>query len=442
MDKKEIGNMNVIYDYCIIGGGISGLYMAYRLLKKDNSCSVILLEKEGYLGGRILTGNIMGNKGSIVPVSAGAGRFSKDHVLFMKLLREFRLLSSIHEIKGASIHYHIMKGHDGQHNVVTMSPEYMYELIETVKKGSRALSKSELLSISFVELAGRYISTESVKYILDSFGYYSELVIMNAYDSLKLLGELNTDLNRFYYLSGSGGGFSQVIDRLVSKIVGIGGCEIKVRSNVSDVVVGSSGEYQVSYHVGSQMKNVFCKSCIFTVPVPSLLGFHILSPLRPVLKNIVCAPLCRIYATYDVGSVWFAGMSRFTVNNQLRMVIPISESDGVIMISYTDHHFANYWNRIYDLGGKRGLKKEIRRLISSAMGYQVPDCKTVEMYYWRCGVGYWGVGADSLKISRKLVQPFSNEKLYLCGENIASGHQQWVEGSLETCEKVLSKLGF
>ena len=38
----------------IVGGGISGLYMAYKLLKEKKEKSVCIFEKDSRLGGRIL----------------------------------------------------------------------------------------------------------------------------------------------------------------------------------------------------------------------------------------------------------------------------------------------------------------------------------------------------------------------------------------------------
>ena len=42
-----------IYDYIIIGGGISGLYLTYKLMNSGKD--ILLLESSGRLGGRIST---------------------------------------------------------------------------------------------------------------------------------------------------------------------------------------------------------------------------------------------------------------------------------------------------------------------------------------------------------------------------------------------------
>jgi len=432
--KDNVVKQDLEYDYCIIGGGISGLYLAYRILKKEPKSRLILLEKESQFGGRIMTGFIKGNRGSLIPISAGAGRFSKDHTLFMRLLREFALIGKMVELSKTCHYHHICKNSEGSSQVIVFTEERLNNLIGSVVRGSRKLSKKELIGLSFVELALRFLSKDDVQYIVDSFGYYSELVIMNAFSCLQLIGELNS---RFYALRG---GYMPIIDELVSRIRALGGSVLN-RSLVSSVnYLKDGGGFMIHYNEVS----ILSKKCIFAVPTSSLIKFSILRPLRSVIQDsIVCAPLCRIFATYRVGlngSVWFKGMGRITTNNRVRMIIPISEADGVIMISYSDHHFADYWKSVYDREGRRGLKREIRAGVTEAVGFLIPDCMAIEIYYWDYGVGYWRVGVDSSKVSRSLIQPFSKMDLYICNENIAVSGQQWMEGSLEMVDSVLQKI--
>ena len=74
-----------VYDVVIIGGGISGLYVAYKLLKRGD-LRVLILEKGGELGGRVFT-----YSDDNMTVDAGAGRFSDSHTLFISLLKELGL---------------------------------------------------------------------------------------------------------------------------------------------------------------------------------------------------------------------------------------------------------------------------------------------------------------------------------------------------------------
>ena len=69
---------------------------------------------------------------------------------------------------------------------------------------------------------------------------------------------------------------------------------------------------------------------------------------------------------------------------------------------------------------------------------EVPTPIESYFYYWDCGVGYWGIGADSAKISQKIVRPFSGMDLFVCGEHYSADNQQWMEGALETSESVVA----
>lgn len=41
-----------MHDIIMIGGGISSLYAAYKLLQKDPDLSILLLERDSRLGGK------------------------------------------------------------------------------------------------------------------------------------------------------------------------------------------------------------------------------------------------------------------------------------------------------------------------------------------------------------------------------------------------------
>ena len=65
-------------DIIIIGGGIAGLYAAYKIKKMSPNKNIILLEKENVLGGR--ASNEMFHGISVV-TGAGIGRKRKDKLL-------------------------------------------------------------------------------------------------------------------------------------------------------------------------------------------------------------------------------------------------------------------------------------------------------------------------------------------------------------------------
>jgi len=120
-------------------------------------------------------------------------------------------------------------------------------------------------------------------------------------------------------------------------------------------------------------------------------------------------------------------------------VIPIDADAGVIMSSYTDHKFADAWLGLYEKEGIKGVNKELQRLFGEMLGHPVSAPISTKVFHWKCGVGYWGVGADSDLIAEAVQQPIVGVPLYLCGEHYSAKNQQWIEGALETAEEVVDK---
>ena len=60
--------------------------------------------------------------------------------------------------------------------------------------------------------------------------------------------------------------------------------------------------------------------------------------------------------------------------------------------------------------------------------------------YWQHGVADWKAKYNSSKVSKKIIKPFNNKKVFICGENYSEKYQCWIEGALETAETVFKKL--
>jgi monoamine oxidase len=122
------------------------------------------------------------------------------------------------------------------------------------------------------------------------------------------------------------------------------------------------------------------------------------------------------------------------------MVIPINAKKGIIMISYSDNKYADFWYRLYQKN-KNELIQELRKEILQTTGKIIPEPMEIHVFYWPCGVGYWGIGANSEEISRKMIQPLTKHpNIYCCGEHFSEKNQQWMEGALETSQKVIDRI--
>jgi len=503
----------MFYDIIIVGGGIAGLYTMYQLSKKYPDKKVLLLEKGSYLGGRVRT-----FKNKWMDVEEGAGRFSNSHVLFIELIQELGLS---HLVSKASTDV-VFFPSDGTPSVQTNILEMDLDLdldsrfgsgSNTIKENSEKIitgkiyetvldplfnmglttvvgdktlpcsglvakvilagkleNRDYLIGLTFEQYAKKVLSKEEVEFIKACFGYYSELIIMNAYDSMRLMEGLGP-LNDFFVLSAKKGGFGLVIEKMVEKIrancgdggnykillnkdvvsckhlvgeMGGTGFEVKVRGN------GSGG--------GEGYKGGKCVLALTKDVLEKLLkGFRSNGPevkvsgVLNMVNKIKSGSLCRIYSVFDVhgerggeegGDVWFKGMHKWTTNNPVRMVIPVDEKRGVIMISYSDNKFADYWWKMWNRGGAREVNRNLQRWIEESIGRKIPMPKHTQVFYWGYGVGYWGVGADSSLISEALIQPFREQDidLFICGESYSQDYQQWIEGALETSKKVVGSI--
>jgi len=382
-----------MYDVVIVGGGISGLYTAYSLLKYK-PLHILIIEKDE-CGGKISTYH-----DSTMTVEAGAARFNDTHLLLLQLIYDLGLSSKIRAIDCKS-HYAFRSPYDLK-TILSKIIEFSYKDVV-----------NDLTQLSFLDYAKKIVSKEEVEHIQNSYDYSSELTIMNAKDMIRLLFQLDSDRN-FYSLQG---GLSQIIDKLTKRL--------KVTIVKGEVL---SLSYKDHFFIKTKKHIYQTPICVMAVPVYALNAISFFKPLRSKLEYIKMSPLCRIYSITDPIS-----LKNITVNNDLRMIIPISPS--LIMSSYTDGAYAKKWKNVYDKEGIRGVNKKLHHHMDE-IGLKIP-LRHTKLFYWYYGVGYWGVGADSKHISETISQPY-DMNLFICGENYSYNYQQW--RALDTSRQIVDKI--
>ena len=393
-----------IYDYIIVGGGLSGLYSAYKLLKENPDLKILILERNRNVGGRIDTQD---------GLEAGAGRFHENQPLIMGLIRELGLAQ--HMVPIETYEHFIMNK-----QLHTMEP--VDKIIDYVITKSNKTNKNTLKNMVFLDYVKQVLSDTDSAFLLDFYGYSSELTNMNAYDTINLMkNHLNHD-TQFYTLKG---GLSQIIRELTKRI----DAKIMVHRRVVDIQYNGETE-QFEITCDEIKKRYKAKKCICAVTKETLLKLTIFKPIYKVLQLIETLPLCRIYAKFPI--TWFKGMPSVTTNNNLRIMIPIDEPSGLIMMSYTDNKYARFWKRLLDKDGIDVLNREHQRLIKKTTGLDVPIPQDTKVYYWEHGVVYFNPGFDSETMLQQIRHPIPQIPLYVCGENYSEFNNQWMEGALDT----------
>ena len=459
------------YDIIILGGGIAGLYTIYQLIKNPlfSQKNILLLEKTNRLGGRIYSTNPYKEYPEDI-IETGAGRFSQKHIILNKLIQELNLENKIEKTNSESKYFPINRENNIEDsknqnpiellqtpnlinplkNILLSGKPKITELILKVITFSKLETVEYLRTISFVEYAKtkEILTKEEIKQIIDSFGFYSELIIMNIYDAIQLMGNLDSESNNFKILKG---GLSQINERIEDYVIK----NYKKNKNpfqknqkVLQIISQKTKteETNIKYIIKTQDKKYITKIIISALPKQILEKISFFKPIYPWISKIKCSPLCRIYSRFSnekEKEIWFNNLPKITTNNNLRMVIPINKEKGIIMISYTDNKFADYWYNLYKKQGIQKLNKELKKEIHESTNIIIPREEPIQtnIYYWKCGVGYWGIGANSKEISQNMIHPqILGNNIFCCGEHYSEKFQQWIEGALETSEKVINLL--
>jgi cytochrome b involved in lipid metabolism len=167
--------------------------------------------------------------------------------------------------------------------------------------------------------------------------------------------------------------------------------------------------------------------------------FKELEPIYNLLDSVSIIPLTRIYARFPIdtntGFAWFHGLPKTTTNLPLRMFIPIDETNGFCMISYSDGYYASQWQNDFMMGDlDNNVMKYIRQLFPEK---KIPDALWIQKLHWANGVHGWKPLINSDLVYEQIQNPFHN--VFICGEAF-SRWQGWIEGALETAVEVSSKV--
>ena len=194
----------------IVGGGCTGLYLAYRLLNMVSSeeINIVMIESRDRTGGRIHTYHFKDKEdGRMIQYDSGGARFSDQHKRLVALLKELGLYKDKLPIPSGSS---FMTIHPNKYNHILHNKDlnyHIHQISQHVKtcQLTKAYLKSTTLYLllktnkDFVNHFGKGY----YKFIGDLFEYWSEYAVMNAYDALELLRhEFNTNIQ--YYVLKKG----------------------------------------------------------------------------------------------------------------------------------------------------------------------------------------------------------------------------------------------
>ena len=391
------------YDVGIIGGGIAGLYCALELSRYK---SVVLFDERAYPGGRIYTHE----RGYEV----GAARFNTTHKTMTGLIDRFKLTP----LPLPTRIDHLRTSGDYAASVEKLFGVMLDAVLAQPLKES-------MRDVTFFELIKRELGELTSEILVDMFGYYSEIMEMNAYDAYKTF---KTDFGDVQYYALKEG-LSELCRRMVKEIRSKGGvCEFNTEAAS---VQGST----IACRSKATGETFACevRSIIFAVKPHQLKRFSVLKPIHRYIRAVYPAPLIRIYAKYPTPA-WFENVHRTTTDGILRQIIPIRKDAGLIMVSYTDGADTRPFLRNGKLKPSAEIKRMVSKELSALFSKKIPEPEYMEAHLWSVGCHHWRPGYNSDAIRRRIFSP--RPGMYVCGEGFSS-KQAWMEGALETAGMVV-----
>jgi len=405
----------MIYDTCIIGAGIAGLFCARELIRKNPKSKIYILEKYETIGGRTYTFKDTVD-GIPIQWEAGAGRIHDSHHQTHALLKEYSL-ETIPIQEG--IEWRTSQGYE---------PVEFGQYMENFSALNK-LSQTTLRTHTLKQLLNSTVGRSKTQNLLDRYEYNSELDTLRADKSLEVLS----------HELGSQSGFSVVKDGF-SALVGAIKREIQ-KAGVKILREHEVMNIQDDYTIHVKDKPDIKAARIFVaVPRDSLAKLPCFKSL-PIIHQVKMRPLVRIYAVFPTinGKAWFDGIKKFVCDAPVRFVIPMDPTKGTIMISYTDGEDAEYWMDRQKKSGEAAVMKEIMQQIRQLFPNKaIHDPIYTKIHAWSDGCSYWLPGDyDFNKVSKASVRPLdSMPNLYMCNESWAY-NQCWVECAIDQARHAL-----
>jgi monoamine oxidase len=489
-------------DTAIVGGGVSGLYSAWRLSQSGVPASLNVYEASERLGGRLDTVEVPALS---CKVEMGAMRFTSSQLLVSRLLSHLNVPSEAFVnstlqhmyLRGVSIPMgpsgplgpvpYRLAGLESAYpfvllvqameravpNALSLTPVEWAQTIRDFRLGGKPLWEW-----GFWNLIQSVISNEGYQLISAGLGEQSISANWSAASALPMMCQIIKDVQQKDGLNRPTGGWVTLVDHLAAKIVATPGCNIEIGHTLRSIRAAANHEYPIEllFESAEEATAVSAKNVVLALPREALerveFGREISreTKLINLFQQVMQIPAFKLYVAYD--SPWWTDSCGWSdgysiTDLPIRQVYYGAGQAGtpdctgrILMASYADFSSVQFWtgltgmgsgqrNRIFQENGSGGPLNAVLQVAAAQLREfhgiypKLPEPVWSAYADWsrgNYGAGWhaWLPGLDPNIAIPNMRKPFGELPIYICGEAF-SYYQGWVEGALSSAELMLEQ---
>jgi monoamine oxidase len=482
--------MEEVYDYVIVGCGITGAYLGYKLNMLCPNKKFLFIEKKDYIGGRLLSVDGPSNENNTKYELGGMRHFECIHPLVTSLAKELNVESSVFP-EGVSSNIIELRGITMTNEKLSLDDKYnqdtnvsLFEKVNEIilkllksrgftdldyalrtKEGRRELFADPVLANSDVQstlLNPDGLNTEEFQAYQDVVNYDNlfELSLCDAIGIIEnlALGGTTTCDQKFM-----NGGYNLLAKKCIQ--------QMKYTNPNVDILLNckltsfNEKKHPIVLNVESNnnMKKYKTKQLFLCVPYTDIQNVvNIPSTfISNINNNLIKIPLCKIFITFPrafLNEKYDIKKGRNKCSNKLNQLwLYNDDPENYTIMLYATNNHANYWlnylpskeqNTFVNIEEKHEqVLNNIYPLIAKSFEISVesiPSAKQISYHYWNNGAAFWNArnkttyntDRDLTKTQVALFHPFENTEIVYLNNDI-SFNQGWVEGSLEIVDTYL-----
>lgn len=234
--------------YLIVGGGIAGLYSAYKIHDKFKTSNIIIIEKDNRIGGKIYTMPINDNTN----IELGAGILHSDNINVLNLLKELKLDDKLFCKDKINKNYWQFKNKNFVKKININESNFFNNLnfLKRYKKNNE--TNNNISKNTLYELIEQTLGKNTADEMNNIHGYDGDFIYQNASDGIDML---ERDYNsRICFLQG---GLSQITNKLKMYLESVG-INIYTKAKLIDII-NTNNVFHSSIKQLGNIYNIFVK---------------------------------------------------------------------------------------------------------------------------------------------------------------------------------------